>query len=296
MRTISSEEKRQHSSKLMPYSYYYCSVPAYFTQVPLHWHGEFEINYILKGRGEFICGDERYEVKEGDILIFQPNKLHAMHSYKDIELYYDTLVFSPELLGASENDRCAVEYIRHIVNNSFGVQVQLSMEKEAYEELKSSIEIIFSCAKGNSVQHDLLLKSELLRLFWLLECRGYICHHEQTENSRSEVLRPVLEYINENFREMLSIEQLAGIANMSKSYFMGCFKQVAGMGAMEYIIRLRIENACRLLEETQKTAAEIAFYCGFGNLSNFNRHFKKIVGCTPNEYRNSIKRSIAERD
>ncbi|MGN1416999.1 MAG: hypothetical protein ACI4XF_09155, partial [Oscillospiraceae bacterium] len=55
-----SEEKRQHSSRLVPYSYYKCLIPDFFAGVPMHWHGEFEINYISEGSAEFICGDEHF--------------------------------------------------------------------------------------------------------------------------------------------------------------------------------------------------------------------------------------------
>lgn len=290
MRKIVSEEKRQHSSKLVPYSYYKCGIPLYFTSVPLHWHTEFEMNYILSGQGEFICEDERFVAGKGDIMIFQPNRLHAVYPCEGMELYYDTLVFSPNMLGAAENDRCTVEYIRPLVNHSFHIKEKITSEDNAYEELKTSAEKIFDCAKRNSTEYDLLLKSELLHIFWLLENRGYIQHGRQVQNSRSEMLRPILEYMNENFRENLTIEQLAKRANLSKSYFMGSFKQTAGTGAMEYIIQLRVNAACEMLINTEKTSAEIAFDCGFSNLSNFNRHFKKSVGCTPNEYRKSSRK------
>ena len=53
-------EKRQHSTVLVPYTYYECSIPDYFPFVPLHWHGELELNYVISGSAEFICGDERF--------------------------------------------------------------------------------------------------------------------------------------------------------------------------------------------------------------------------------------------
>ena len=84
------------------------------------------------------------------------------------------------------------------------------------------------------------------------------------------------------------MEKLAEITHLSKSYFMDRFKQAAGVGAVEYLIQLRIKKACELLVNTEKTTAEIAFECGFRNLSNYNRQFKRIVGCTPNEYRRTF--------
>lgn len=281
----SAEEKRRHSSAIKPFSYYKCMIPDYFAQVPLHWHGEFEINYILCGCGEFICGDERFITHEGDILIVPPNMLHAIYPHGEDSQRYDTIVFSPALLGSSEDDRCAAECIRPLVNGNFGINCRISSSHQYYCEIKTTVENIFSCAKGDTSQLDMLLRSELLRLFWLLGNGGDIYRRQQADASRGELLRPVLQYISDNYCEELSIEHLAAVAHLSKSYFMGVFKRSAGVSAIEYINQLRIKEACEMLRTSEKTIAETAYECGFRNLSNFNKQFRRIVGCAPNEYK-----------
>ncbi|MBQ8786923.1 MAG: AraC family transcriptional regulator [Oscillospiraceae bacterium] len=279
------EEKRRHSSELVPFSYYKCLIPDYFVCVPLHWHGEFEINYVLEGRAEFLCGEDRFVSAEGDIIIIPPNMLHAIYTHDSYEQRYDTIVFSADMLGASENNRCAAECVRPLISGTLGVNVHITKEHHYYSEIKTTVENIFSCAKGNSPQLDMLLKSELLRLFWLLENSGDIYPESEKRLDFSENLRPAIEYINENFTENITVQQLADIVHLSKSYFMGRFRQAAGVGALEYVVQLRIKKACILLKDSRMTAAEIAFECGFRNLSNFNRQFRKAVDCTPIEYR-----------
>ena len=284
-----SEEKRRHSSKLVPYSYYKCLIPDFFGGVPMHWHGEFEINHILEGSAEFICGDERFVSHQGDIIIIPPNMLHSISVHGGSRQLYDTIVFSGDILGADSADRCAAECVRPIVTGEFAVNVHITPDHDYYGELKTTIENIFSCAKGNTPRLDMLMKSELMRLFWLLENSGDICRAEKAELSRSELMRPALEYINENFRENITVEQLAQTVHMSKSYFMDRFKAAAGVGAIEYVNQLRIKHACELLTGTDMTSAQTAFECGFRNLSNFNRQFKQITGCTPSGYRHANK-------
>lgn len=286
---INSRENRRHSSKLIPYSYYKSNIPRYFSNVPLHWHSEFEINYVLKGCGEFICGDNKFISEKGDIIIIPPNLLHAVYPIEGVEYVYDTFVFNQEMLGSLDNDRSAAECIRPIINGKFNVNSRITPEHQYYDELKTTTENIISCAKGNTALLDMLLKSELLRLFWLLENCGDIYHKKGTDPDRSDIMRPALEYISENFRENISVSQLADIVHLSRSYFMHSFKRVAGIGAIEYIMQLRIKAACELLSSTDKTVAEIAFECGFSNLSNFNRQFKNISNCTPNEYRKKVR-------
>lgn len=284
MEKVDLKEAPRHSLSV-PFSYYNSRIPEYFPCTPLHWHTDFEINYILQGCATFICGDEKFVSDVGDIIITPPNMLHAIYPLPDQTQYYNTLVFNPEMLGASSNDRCSFECIRPIISGKFQVNVRITKEHPDYMELQHIIENIMSCAKKNSSRNDMLMKSELLRLFWFLENTGDIAPVENDSASLNEVLRPAIEYINANFRENMTVEHLASLTNLSKSYFMSRFKKAIGIGAIEYLTQLRIKYACDALLSTDKSAAEIAFDCGFCNLSNFNRQFKKIVGCTPREYR-----------
>ena len=283
------EEKRRHSSELVPFSYYKCMIPDYFDCVPLHWHGEFEINFVLSGSAEFICGEERFVSAEGDVIIIPPNMLHAIYCFGNSEQRYDTVVFSADMLGAAENNRCTAEIIRPLVHGSSGVNTHITKNHPYYDEIRVTVENIFSCAKGNTARLDMLMKSEMLRLFWLLDSGGDIFARSDGEPDFGGVIRPAVEYINENYCENITVQQLADIVHLSKSYFMECFRKVAGVGAIKYITQLRIKKACRLLSDSSMTAAEIAFECGFRNISNFNRQFRNAVGCTPVEYRKKLQ-------
>ncbi|MDE5933997.1 MAG: AraC family ligand binding domain-containing protein, partial [Lachnospiraceae bacterium] len=172
-----TEEKRQHSTTLVPYSYYECRLPEYYANVPMHWHSEFEINYIHCGKGEFICGNRKFTAAAGDILILPPNMLHTAYPCKDNILIYDAFVFSPILLGANSSDRSTVECIRPLINGNVQVNVHIPSDSEHYAGIKTMTDRIFFCVQENSSRMDLLLKGELMRLFWFLEHSGDIIFH-----------------------------------------------------------------------------------------------------------------------
>ena len=285
-----TEEQRQHSTSYIPYSHYECRLPESFMNVPMHWHSEFELNYISDGQGEFICGGQKIEAAKGDILILPPNMLHSAYPCKDRELIYHALVFHPVLLGNPGSDRSSVECIRPVVSRNAQVNVHIHPGMEAYDSIKDVTEQIFACVRADSAQMDLLLKSELMKLFWLLENSGnIICQNKDTGAEYHELIRPVLEYMSRNLQEEICIEQLAGLVHLSKSHFMRCFNDTVGVGAMEHLTQLRISAACEALSNTQDKISDISYRCGYSNLSNFNRQFLKKVGCSPNEYR---KRSL----
>ena len=285
-------ENRRHSTAYVPYSFYEWSPPRYFIDMPMHWHSEIEINYVVKGRGEFICNGERSLVGEGGLLFISPNMIHAAYPCEDSELFYYALVFSPAMLGAGGHDRCAMESLRPLLGGGRRPEPFLSTEAANYPGLAACARQIFSCAKGEVPHGDLLLKSELLRFLWLLETDGSLLR-PQKENGPDygEAIRPALEYMTGHYRENISIEDLARLTHLSKSYFMGCFKKAAGISAIEYLNHLRIHAACEALSATKKPVSEIAFGCGYENLSNFNRQFKKTMGCSPNEFRKKSIRS-----
>lgn len=286
-----TEEKRQHSTTLIPYSYYECRLPELYANVPMHWHSEFEINYIHCGKGEFICGNRKFTAAEGDILILPPNMLHTAYPCKDNILIYGAFVFSSVLLGANSNDRCTAECIRPIINGNVLVNVHIPSDSENYDNIKTMTDRIFFCIHEDSPRMDLLLKGELMQLFWFLENSGNIIFQQSPRNSRNDIIRPVLEYMARNYQNDITIEQLADLIHLSKSYFMKCFKDTVGVSAIEHLTQLRMNAICEALSTTGDKIADIAFRCGYSNLSNFNRQFLKKVGCSPDEYR---KRNKAE--
>lgn len=279
------KENTRHSSKLIPYSYYKCDYKAHSGYVPLHWHNEFEINYIVNGAAQFRCANKNIIAHKGDIVFITPNTIHSVYPYKDFNDTHDALVFSGEMFGLSGDDRSIATFIRPIINGTLEITPHIKSDKPYYNEIKKCTESIFNCVKTNSAQYDLLLKSELLKLLWILSNNGEITKSAFAVSTDVEGLKPAIQYITENYKEDITIDKLAERSHLSKSYFMNKFKQYFGIGAMEYIIQLRIKSACEALQNSNKTITQISSECGFNNLSNFNRQFKKTVGCTPKEYR-----------
>lgn len=279
-----SKEKRQHGTAFVPYGYYECRIPDSFINVPMHWHSEFELNYVVEGRGEFLFEDERCLLSEGDILLLPPDMLHAVYPVEGFSLVYEAFVFHPSLLGTASNDRCTVECIRPIISGAVKICNLIPRELPNIEEFRCCARRMIACAKVNTSQYDLLLKSELLRFFWLLDHNKELVKKESSV-SYSTLIRPALEYIQTHFAEEIKVDQLAALLHLSKSYFMACFKKAVGISAIDYLTQYRINNACEKLLATTLSISEIALQSGYGNLSNFNRHFKNMVGQTPNEYR-----------
>lgn len=287
-----TKENRRHSTVRIPFSLYECRMPEMYTNVPTHWHEEVELNYIVEGEGQIFLNGERYVVSEGDILIIPSNVLHAAYLQKGSVLHYDAFVFSHAILGAGNNDRSATECIYPLLNGNLKIDSHITSCHREYTDICSCIKKIFTCAKENRAIDDLLLKSELFHLIYLLEKDASEKKKEDMGITDSNLIRPALSYMVEHYAETITVDQLAGYCNLSKSYFMSCFKHATGTSAIEHLIQLRLAAACKALNHTNGHISDIAVSCGYNNLSNFNRQFKKYIGCSPILYQ---KESHLER-
>ena len=162
-------ENRIHSSQIKPYSYYQCIIPDQFAYAPMHWHSEFEINFVRTGSAEFTCGEQKFRSADGDIIVIPPNVMHSVYPCPEMHQIYDTLVFSPELFGSSESDRCIQECVKPLTTGSMQIQMHITPKHHYYTVMESIVETVFACAKGDTPQLDMLLRGELFRFFWLLE-------------------------------------------------------------------------------------------------------------------------------
>jgi AraC-like DNA-binding protein len=110
-------------------------------------------------------------------------------------------------------------------------------------------------------------------------------------SSDSRRIQKVKTFIDQNYRYEIRLPQVADIAGMSPSAFSRFFKLHTGRNLSDYIIDLRLGYASRMLVDSTHSIAEISFNCGFNNLSNFNRIFKKRKGCSPSEFRENYHKT-----
>ena len=220
-----SRENRIHGSEIKPFGYYACEIPNHFHCVPMHWHREFELNFVREGSASFICGEEKFHSAAGDIIIIQPNVMHSIYPRESIHQVYDTLVFRYEIFGGFDSDRAIAACIKPLITGKMHIPTHITTDHPYYAELEMMMNNIFSCAKGDTPQLDLLMRSELLRLFWLLETEATV-EHDFYE--LGEAIRPALEYIAEHFQEPITVKQLADSVHLSESYFMHQFHGLPG--------------------------------------------------------------------
>ena len=122
-------------------------------------------------------------------------------------------------------------------------------------------------------------------MLFITRCKNYEENVIKEIDVNNRIMQEVATYIYNHYSERLILEDVAKKFNLSRSYLSKKFKSVTGFGFKEYIINVRIQHACELLLNTNKSITDIAFECGFNDSNYFGDAFRRTKGISPNKYR-----------
>jgi AraC-like DNA-binding protein len=262
-------------------------VPYFAT--PWHYHPEFEIVLIKTSVGKKYVGSSISEFEPDDLCMIGSL---LPHFYKNTQEYYDPA-------SATE----ASSYVMHFREDCFGeafwglpevTNVQdlllrskkgLQFGKAVAQQAKPLIAALFE----KEATARIIAFLEVVHLLSSTKDYTYLNEHsiELRNEADSDRIKKVYEFVMQNFKEDICLNDAAQLASMSESAFSRYFKKRTRLTFSSFLTGVRVEYACRKLRETEKSIAEIAFESGFNNLSNFNRQFKVLKKMTPFAYKNT---------
>ena len=252
---------------------------------PIHYHDEFELNFIKNARGaKRVIGDHVEEIGEYELVLLGPNLQHSWFTHKctSTDITEVTIQFHKDLFDEKFLQRNQLSFIRTMLDNSLR-GILFSYETAsllAYRILrlnrKDGFESVFELM---AILHELSVS----RHSRLLSNTTFNNNEKVSYNSRR--IEKVMEYLNENFQNPISLSEVAELTNMAESAFSRFFKARTGITFIDSLTEIRLGHASRILLDTTQSISEIAYKTGFNNISNFNRIFKKKKGCTPKEFK-----------
>lgn len=278
-------EAVQHGSAMFPLEYYHCVFPLGISNLPVHWHEEFEITLVQKGTCIYQINLHPYKISQGDILILPPGMLHGTGEQPETEFITDSFVFCLDMLESQRTDSCTTEFFAPLTSGMLRFPVYLPAEDSMARLLGESFEKIRKTFLQKPLGYELEIKSELLHLFFLLYSQVPYQRSSQEYGDITEKLKLVLQFIQEHYQQGITVKELAELCHFSEYHFMRFFKRHMNMTSIEYLNQYRLEMASRQLAETNLSVTSIALESGFNNISYFNRVFKRKFGVTPMEYR-----------
>ncbi len=250
-----------------------------------HQHEEIQISIIISGEGSLIVGDTITDYKANDILIFGSNVPHVLKSASSsVKSYMVSLFFTKESFGNIFFKLPEFNDLSGFFRNSvYGIKV-LSKKEKLKKQFLKIVE-----KKEKLDRFTIFLKIlKILKTSKTETISSFISKRAYTDNEGKRMAK-VFQIVMNEFNRDFSLKEIADLANMTPNAFCRYFKQRTNKTFFQFLIEVRIENACRLISrESDITISEVSYRSGFKNLSNFNRKFKEIKGMTPSDYKKRL--------
>lgn len=254
----------------------------------LHYHPEFEIALILESSGTQFIGDSISRYEPGDVILIGPNLPHCWFndaSNSNNERYSQMLVlqFEASLISDAVLSSPAVCHLKTMLDTANrGMKFHGTTAERAHRFMAN----VHRRVGLERVIYLLRLLHELSHsdLFTLLASPSYE-PNEEIGTDQLKRIKFIHKYVHENIGDKISQTKIAGLVGLTASSFSRFFKEATGLSFSKYLNTVRIGRACRYLTEEGLNITDIAFVCGYRNLSNFNRRFMELKHMSPRQFR-----------
>lgn len=275
-------------------SFLYKTLDCNYFGNPWHFHKEFELVLIDKSSGTRFIGDNVCHFEDGDLCLIGSN---IPHLYRNEEEYYAKnsklkarsifIHFTKDFLGHHFFEIPEMKLVNRLLEKKpLAFDIQGKTKEYVSERLHRMQD-------EKPAQRLMSLLEILIKLSYSHELQSLLSAGFSANTSGdSEKINQAFQFILKNYTEEIYIQDIASKLNMSVAAFSRYFKHHTRKTFSDFVTEIRIGHACKMLMENNYSISEISYQSGFENLSNFYRHFKKITGIIPKEYRSRFLKTI----
>jgi len=280
MKLSEHHEKERRGSPDFPISYYHVNSwhPRYV--MPLHWHLEFELLSVKKGSLSLYLNNKEYSLSTGYTALIPCGVLHRCEPVSGTE--YDSVVFDLKMLCVKGGKSST--YLLPILSGDVEI---CDCVFSLGEPVTDMVHSICNELKKKGDFYEFKIYALLSTLMHEIFSTGKVTVYDKGTKAvhRRRMITELLEYIEQNYTDHISLTQLAKVSGINEKYLCRFFKEFTGYAPIDYINRLRIERACQQLSVEDASVITVAFDSGFNDNSYFSKIFKRYKGVTPLEYK-----------
>ena len=272
------KEEIIHSEKI-PAKISYQNLKGNECFCPLHWHKDFEINFVLKNVAEFVVNGKTKIVMPGDFIFINSSDLHAGNG--DFEKILSER--SQELLTIQID----YQFFKFYFDTDCPIRFTDKITLEDSNEIKKNLLSIYHIILHKKPYYEMKIHAHLLEIGSIL-LSNYVTHdtsYSLLEDRTFRQIKKVIDFMEENYMENLDLTTVANKMGWQESYFSRKFKQLTGINFHEYLVSIRLKHAENDLLHTELDMTTISYDNGFPNVKSFIQSFKKAYGVTPLQYR-----------
>ena len=258
---------------------------------PIHCHAEYELNFTEHASGvRRVVGDSAEIIGDYDLVLITGKELEHVweqHECTSGDIREITIQFSPDLFFGNVVNKNQFDSIRRMLERA---QCGLSFPMQAIMKVYNWLDKLASEEQGFYAVMNLLRILYELSLYDNARVLSSSSFAKIETFSDSRRVQKVQKYISTHCQEDIRLASLADMVGMTPVSFSRFFRLRTGKTLSDYIIDIRLGFATRMLVDSTRTIAEVCYDCGFNNLSNFNRMFKRKKGCSPKEFRENYRK------
>lgn len=280
------QELTMHGNQLFPIGVYKTQLSKnVHGYVPLHWHDEIQFVLVVKGCVSFNVNQSTYYIEEKNGIFINSSCLHSARSYNSEDSEYICFDISPGLLASSESI-IYKKYIEPFLKSKSTITLStlIPWQSKILEDLNKLFELYTSKSFG----FELNMYAVLLNIWHLIisNTPDYMMEVSSDTFAQDQRIKKIISYIHQNYKEKITLEDMAKTANVSRSECCRFFKQMTRLTPFEYLISYRINQSIQLLKNSTLSITEIAEEVGFGSVSYYIEKFRKHTNYTPKEFQN----------
>lgn len=276
MQYYNFSENKQRGTFDFPFEFYHVTSTHSRYVMSYHWHVEYEIIRVLEGSLHMTMDEKEFTANTGDIVFVNSG---VLHSGEPSDCVYQCIVFDMNTF-IKHNPRCQT-YIQKIINHSAFIYHHFTPKNEKIHQI---IWNIFESMENEKEGFEMVVFGELYHFFGVIFGEHlYFSDAPQNRRDYRKImqLKTVLDFMEANYSSPLTLEQLSASVHMSPKYFCRFFCNMTHRTPIDYLNYHRIEHASFQLATTDASVTEVAYNCGFNDLSYFIKTYKKYKGCTP---------------
>ena len=260
---------------------------------PYHFHPEYELTLIVKGKGNRYVGNHMATYNDGDLVLLGSNLPHCWKNEpltaEDDNVSAVVIQFAPDFLGNDFLGKPELSLIAHLLQKSMhGIQftgktagaihermLALTLEENSFKRLLGLLDILYALATSKD--------------YTLLDQQGL---SSQASGARSERINTVLGYIIDNYKNEILLDEAAALVSMTPNAFCKYYKKTTKKTFIETVTDYRVNYAIQQLIYSDRSISDICFDNGFGDLSHFYKLFKRKMKLSPLKYRKEFRKDL----
>ena len=274
------QELRAHGSAAFPVACYGGDWKD--VSVRLHWHKEVEAGFVTSGQVLMVAGKERIILSEGEGFFINSGIPHAFLDAGAASSTQKSIVFDPILVGGRIDSIFWQRYVHPVVTSTVLPWCCLKAGKSWQDAALEKIRTAWDQCERADKDYELGVREALTGL--MVRIQQNLPAEQPIQNRRvqrdNERIRNMLEYIQSNYAQVITVDGIAASASVSPSEALRCFHNTIGLTPMQYANHYRVQRAAEALRKTDGRIQQIGTDCGFQEMSYFAKTFRRIVGDT----------------